>query len=257
MFKIKKKKLIYSAVSICCVVSLALLIPAIKTPFLNLLKNPLVILTLLKREVRGLIFYHRNFIQNEKLIRQADLLEKKLNESADVYLENKRLQSLLSFKENSPYKVIAARVIGSGSDAFSSLVIIDKGSSQGIRRGFVAVSYLGLIGRVVEASGSTSKVMLINDPNLSVSARVLRSRQEGLVSGSLSGSLNMRYLPADSDIKISDTIVTSGLSQAYPKGIIIGRVSGLGEEYSGLSRYAIIKPAVNLYNLEELLIIIP
>jgi len=119
----------------------------------------------------------------------------------------------------------------------------------------VAITYLGLAGRVVETTDTTSKIMLINDPNLSVSCIVQRSRQEGLVSGSLGSFLIMRYLPKEADIKVSDVILTSGLTNLYPKGLLVGTVAEVGEELSGLARYAIIKPAVELYNIEEVLII--
>jgi rod shape-determining protein MreC len=118
------------------------------------------------------------------------------------------------------------------------------------------VNYLGLVGRVIEVSGSASKIMLINDPNLSVSAIAQRSRQEGLVTGTLGNSLVMKYLPADADIEISDTVVTSGFSSNYPKGILIGTVTSINTEFSGLSRYALIKPAAGLSGLEEVLIIV-
>jgi len=119
------------------------------------------------------------------------------------------------------------------------------------------ISYLGLLGRVVEVSQSSSKVMLINDPALSVSAINQRSRQEGLVCGTLGNTLVMRYLPKDADIQASDIIVTSGLTDIYPKGLIIGTVVEVGEEFSGLSRYANIKPATDLSAVEEVLVIIP
>ncbi|MDD5596088.1 MAG: rod shape-determining protein MreC, partial [Candidatus Omnitrophica bacterium] len=133
----------------------------------------------------------------------------------------------------------------------------NKGSNSWIKRGFVVMSYIGLLGRVVETSQYSSKVMLLNDPSLSVSAIDQRSRQEGLVCGTLESSLVMRYLPKDADIAVSDVIITSGLTNIYPKGLIIGTVVEIGEEFSGLSRYASIKPAVNLSSIEEVLIIIP
>ncbi len=213
--------------------------------------------TLITREAGGIIFYHHNMAQNEKLKREIDFLRQKLNTLNEVYLENKRLNSLISFKQKTPYRVVPARVIGRSADNWSSIIIIDKGSNNGIRRGFVAVSYLGLVGRVIEVSNSVSKVMLINDPNLGVSSLVQRSRQEGLVSGTLGRSLIMKYLPKDADVQPSDTVVTSGLTSAYPKGLVIGTVVNVGEEFSGLSRYAVIIPAVNLSSIEEVLIIIP
>lgn len=254
-FKTKKKSLIYYALLFCLFSLLSLLIPAVRSPFLNILKNPLEILTLIKREVGGIIFYHSNLLQNEKLKKEIDSLRAKLIHLDELLLESKRLNNLLSLKEKSSYKVVAARVIGRSPDNWSSLIIINKGRYSGIRKGLVAVTHLGLIGRVIETTESTSKIMLMNDPNFAVSALVGRSRQEGLVSGTLGNSLIMRYLPRDCDIKLSDVIITSGLTQVYPKGLSIGRVVEIGEEFSGLSRYAIVKPTVDLSNLEEVLVI--
>jgi len=77
------------------------------------------------------------------------------------------------------------------------------------------------VGRITDVRSDTSTVTLINDPNISVSARVQRSRQEGLVCGSLGGTLLMKFLPKDCDIAAGDRIITSGLTAVYPKGILI------------------------------------
>lgn len=252
-----KKKLSYSAGFVLLLLFLSCLVPPLKSPALGILKYPISLANLIRREIGGIIFYHRNLIQNEKSGKEIDLLKQKINLLNEAYLENKRLHNLLSFKRKSPDKMVASRVIGLSADNWSSVIIVDKGTYEGVRAGCVAVTYLGLAGRVVEASAHTSKVMLIKDTNFSVSSMVQRSRQEGLVSGTLGGFLIMRYLPQDADIKASDAIITSGLTEAYPKGLLIGRVVDIGKEFSGLSRYAIIKPAVNLSSLEEVLIIIP
>ena len=215
-----------------------------------------MILRVITGEIKGIIFYHKNLVENQRLNNQIQLLQQKINLLQEAYLENSRLNDLIQFKKKLPYKVIAVKVIGRSPDNWSSMVIIDKGSSSGIKRDLVVLSYLGLLGRVIEASSSTAKVMLINDPNMAVSAIVQRSRQEGLISGTLGSSLVMRYLPKDCDIKVSDVVITSGLTENYPKGLLIGRVTDVGEEFSGLSRYAIVRPAVNLATIEEVLVVV-
>jgi rod shape-determining protein MreC len=257
VFKFKKKTLIYFSAVVLSLLLISGAITALRSPALSVLKFPLNILILIRREIGGMVFYHRNYIENEILRKETDFLKQKLRTVEDIYLENKRLSNLLSLKQRSPYKVIAARVISRSADSWSSLIMIDKGSYHGIRRGFVVISYLGLIGRVVEVNRDTSKIMLLNDPNTGVAAMVGRSRQEGVVSGTMGSALVMRYLSPDADIKVSDTILTSGLTAVYPKGLLVGTVVRVGEEFSGLSRYAVIKPAVNLSNTEEVLIIIP
>lgn len=255
--KFKNKRLAYFAGVACLVLILSATIPALRAPLLESLKIPLTFFSLIKREIRGVIFYHRNFMQNEKLQKEINLLKEKLNNLEEISQENVRLRTLLSFKQDSPYKVIVARVIGRSPESWSSVVIIGKGKSQGIKEGMAVRDYRGLVGRVSEVSESTSKITLINDPNFGVSAIVQRSRQEGLVGGALGGLLVMRYLPNEADIEISDVIVTSGLTALYPKGLLIGTVVDIGSDFSGLSRYATVKPAAELSRIEEVLVIVP
>ncbi len=256
MFKVTKKNLIYAVAVIGGIILFSSAILSVRPRACAIIKSPLVILRVITGEIKGIIFYHKNLVENQRLNNQIQLLQQKINLLQEAYLENSRLNDLIQFKKKLPYKVIAVKVIGRSPDNWSSMVIIDKGSSSGIKRDLVVLSYLGLLGRVIEASSSTAKVMLINDPNMAVSAIVQRSRQEGLISGTLGSSLVMRYLPKDCDIKVSDVVITSGLTENYPKGLLIGRVTDVGEEFSGLSRYAIVRPAVNLATIEEVLVVV-
>lgn len=256
MVKFKKKSITYFVLCVFLLILLSSSIPALRAALLNVLKYPLHFLTLLRREARGMIFYHRNLVKSEILKKEIDLLKQKLNSMDEVSLENARLKELLSFKDKSPFKVVAARVIARSPDNWSSLIIIDKGGYNGIKKGMVVINHLGLVGRVIETTESNAKIMLINDTNFAVSCIVKRSRQEGLASGILGNSLMMKYLSAEADIKPSDTILTSGLTDLYPKGLVIGSVVEIGEEFSGLARYAVIKPAVELSSIEEVLVIV-
>lgn len=213
-------------------------------------------MTAARRETGGLVFFHRNYIQNETLRNEIGFLKQKLNTLNELSFENQRLKKLLSLKQETTFKVVAAQVIAHSPDNWGSVVIVGKGSSNGIKHGMAAITYLGLAGRVIETTQYTSKIMLINDTNLGVSAIVQRSRQEGLVSGTLGNNLIMRYLAEDADIKAQDIIVTSGLNEGYPKGLLIGTVTDISKDFSGLSRFAIIKPAIDLSGIEELLIIV-
>jgi len=256
VLKLTKKNLSYLAISVVALLLLSSISPALRAPVITTLRSPLKLFTFVCRETGALIFFHHNYSQNERLAKENSFLRNKINEAGEIYQENQRLKELLSFKQKTPFRVIAASVIGHAADNWSSVVIVDKGENSGIRRGQAVINYLGLVGRVIETARSTSKIMLINDPNLSVSAIVQRSRQEGLITGTLGNSMAMKYLPADADIEVSDTILTSGFTSNYPKGILIGTVAGIGAESSGLSRYAIVKPAVDLSGLEEVLIIV-
>jgi len=254
--KKKFKSLITYLVFFLVTVLIACLIPAVRNIATDTLKFPLNIFTLLNREIRAIIFYHRNFVENEKLKKEAALLRQQLSMAEESARENRRLKSLIGFKQNTPLGLVAARVIARDPSNWSSVIIIDKGKDNGLRPSLAVITEKGLVGKVTEVGKTTSKIMLITDPNLGVSALLARSREEGLVSGTLENLLIMRYLPKDVDMKVSDIVISSGLSQIFPKGIIIGKVIEVGTEFSGLSRFAIIKPAVNLSTLEEVLVII-
>lgn len=256
MINFRNKSIIRTGIiSLFC--ALALLISgAFRQPFLDSLRNPLIVLELAKREIKALIFFHHNYVENQQMHRDLSVLSGKVQEAKECIIENVRLRNLLSLKERSTYLTVASRVIGRSPDNWHCAVIIDKGKKHGIKRGNVVINTDGLVGRVIEVTYITSKVLLVNDPEMGVSAMIQRSRHEGLISGSLSATLMLKYLNKETDVIAGDEIITSGLTEVYPKGILIGKVTEVVDEPTGMGRFAIVKPAANLEGLEELLIIL-
>jgi rod shape-determining protein MreC len=257
VFKLPRKTLINFILAACAVLLASNFLSCIKNPTQKISKPHLSLLGLAKRELSGIIFYHRNMIQAENLQNEVGLLRWRLFDLRELSQENDRLKDLFNFKQKSSLRLVGARVIARSPDSWSSSVIIDKGRYNGIKPGMVVVSPRGLVGSIAESADNTSKVLLINDPNQGISSIVQRSRQEGLVSGTLGTHLIMRYLPEDAQIIVGDVIVTSELSRIYPKGLLVGRVVNIGREFAGLNRYALVKPEVELTSLEEVLVIIP
>jgi rod shape-determining protein MreC len=257
VFNLKDKKLIPFLVVVSLLIFVAISISILRAPILAVSRPPFSLFVFLQRELGGMLFYHHNLVENTRLNRENELLKYKLNALNEAHLENARLKKILDLKQKSSFRVIAARVIIRPADNWSCGLVIDKGSAQGIKKGLAVATFSGLAGRVVETTGSTAKVMLLNDPNLGVSGLVQRSRQEGLVCGTLGANLLMKYLSDNADIKEGDTIVSSGLNDTYPKGLLIGTVIDIGRDLSGLSRFAVVKPAIDLSNIEEVLVIIP
>lgn len=251
------KKAVSFLVGLVLLVSSSLVIPSLRPAALTVLRLPLKVFSFVGGEVKALVFFHRNAVDAQRLRQRNDLLTAQLHRLEDISRENVRLRSLLDLPQHAGYKVIPAAVIGRDPSNWSSAVIIDKGQLRGVRKGCVVVNFLGLVGRVVEAGPRAAKVALVNDPALSVSCRLQRTRIEGLVSGSLGGYLVMKFLPKDADVAVGDSVVTAGLSAVYPKGILVGTVTSVAHEFSGVSMYALIKPAVELSALEEVLVIIP
>jgi rod shape-determining protein MreC len=257
VFKLPRKTLIHSVFIACAVFLFFLSFSSFKNSTQKTFKAHLSLIGLLKREFAGIIFYHRNMVELGKSNNEVETLRRKLFDLREFEQENARLKGLLSFKQKSPLRLVSARVIARSPDSWSSSVLIDKGRFNGIRRGMAVINAQGLVGRVAESVDNSSKIFLVNDPSQGISSIVQRSRQEGLVNGYLGSNLIMRYLPEDAKITVGDIIITSEFSQVYPKGLLVGKVINIAKEFSGLSLYAVVKPAADLSSIEEVLVIIP
>lgn len=256
MLKITRRQFPLLITSIIGIIPILIFSAHLKSWLLNILTFPLDISSGFISDARALLNY-RSFL-NENLQLKKEILKAQ----RDVILikelrqENERLKKLLSFKEESAQRIAAARIIARDPNNWSRGIVINKGSKQGIKAGNAVITELGLVGRVLETSVGASKIILISDLDNAVSALIQRSRVEGLVTGTLLGGLAMRYLEKDSDVLAGDIVLTSGLTKNYPASILIGEVKEVKEEPQGLGRYCVIKPAVDLRKVEEVLVII-
>jgi len=194
--------------------------------------------------------------ENKILWERLDLLTRMAEEAQAVNDENARLKNLLNFQKTISYVSIAAEVIGRDPSNWSNSIIIDKGTSNGIKQNMAVMSMRGLVGRIVEAGRNSSKVLLITDPNLKVGVMILRNRQGGVMVGRPGGRCKVVYISLDSDAKAPDKIMTAGFGSVFPKGILIGSIEKVGKEEGRLYKYAIVKPSQDLSKLEEVLCIV-
>jgi len=193
--------------------------------------------------------------ENKKLKAKVKILEARLAHLEEISLENKRLRKLLDFQERLDYESIAARVIGKDPSNWEEMIYIDAGSEDGIKEGAGVAADRGVVGKVVEIGNTISKVVLLNDPDFKLGSVVQRSREKGLVSGTLSRVCRMIYIPIDADVKIGDKVISSGSYEGFPDGLLIGEIIDIFEDRGGLYQSAIIEPSVDLDRLEEVLCI--
>jgi rod shape-determining protein MreC len=194
--------------------------------------------------------------ENKILHDRVDLLTRMQEETLAINDDNARLRNLLDFRKMIPYTSIPAQVIGRDPSNWSNSLIIDKGSSSGIKADMAVMSTRGLVGRIVEAGKLSSKALLITDPNLKVGVLIRRNRQGGILTGRPGGRCKIIYISLDSDVKAGDKVMTAGFGSVFPKGILIGEIEKVGREEGRLYKYAILKPSQDLSRLEEVLCII-
>lgn len=198
--------------------------------------------------------------ENEALKNQvAELLQYKQN-LVEYQKENQELRSLLGFRNRSfQYDLEAAEVIARDPGNWFNVITIDKGESHGIEKDMAVITDKGLVGYILSTTSNTSKVMLITDERSSVSAMIQRTRDNGVVKGTIdpapNGYLKMVFLPHDANLVKGDIVISSGLGGLIPKGIVIGEVEEANKESHELMQYAIIKPSVDFLKLERVFVI--
>lgn len=173
----------------------------------------------------------------------------------EIELVNDRLRALLDFKQSMNRQVISAEVIGKDPSTWFKSVIIDKGRADGVQIGFPVVVPQGIVGQVTEASSHYAKVLLIIDQNNAVDGLVQRTRARGIVKGASAGRCVFKYALRKNDIRVGDTIISSGLDRVFPKGIRIGSVAGVVKRNAGIFQEVIVKPFADFEKLEEVLVI--
>ncbi|MFW5786948.1 MAG: rod shape-determining protein MreC [Halanaerobiales bacterium] len=196
--------------------------------------------------------------ERNELKKEVAELEREKQQMENIKRENKRLRELLAFKDFVDYKTEGAKVIGHGPSTLQNKIIINKGRNEGIEEKMPVISYNGiLVGRVESAGNSSARIQMINDPDFVVAGIVQReeSRAAGIVKGTNDDVSIMEKIGWDEDIVEEDLILTSGLSDSYPRGIPIGRVIKVEEDNYGVSQKAEISLFIDSRTIEEVLVI--
>ena len=197
--------------------------------------------------------------QLKQMKTQNDKLSLENQQLREFKAEAQRLRTLLDYKQanQEQYDLVVAGVIGRQPNNWFKFITIDKGARDGISQGMPVISADGLVGRVSNVSFNSSQVTLITDREMAVGAIVQNTREtQGIIEGmGESHTLRMINIPYYSKINRYERVVCSGLSQFYPKGILIGYVQSVEKEANGLLLTAAITPAVAFDKLEEVMVI--
>jgi len=173
----------------------------------------------------------------------------------EAVLENKRLKELLKLLESRQQYIAAARVLSRGTDQWSHTLVLDKGQKDGVSKDMSAITPKGFAGKTFNVTGSYSKLLLLTDINFSAAVRLQESRKEGVISGTGTRKVILKYIPYEDELKVGDIVITSGLDQLFPPGIPVGFVSKIDKQGTAHFQYIEVTPYVDDSKMEEVLII--
>jgi rod shape-determining protein MreC len=176
-------------------------------------------LTNLQRENAEL--RQRQLAQANLLLRQAHLDE-----------ENRRLRALLDMQERIDAPARAAEILYAARDPFARRIVIDRGISHSLETGQAVIDDLGVVGQVTRVFPLTSEVTLLTDKNQAIPVQVARNGLRAVLAGAGSGTMELKFLPANADVQPGDTLVTSGLDGIYIPGLPVAKVASIDRDNS-------------------------
>jgi rod shape-determining protein MreC len=190
--------------------------------------------------------------ENEELRAANSLLE-------NLETEVNRLNRALGFREQSPFKLLPARVISRDSATWWNTCTIGGGSKNGIAPDMAVVTENGLVGKVATVGKDVAVVLLISDESLRVSVAIEGTQEQGIVSGTRASStyapdLRIRFLSKTAKLQPGMKVLTAGAGGVFPSGVVVGTVKDFSaKELEGI---ATVTPAVALAEIQDVFVII-
>lgn len=160
--------------------------------------------------------------------RQMALIGLRANQVAPLAQENARLRQLLALRERIETPAQAAEVLYDVADPYARRVLIDRGSLDGVAPGSPVLDEFGVLGQVTRVFPLLSEVSLLIDPEQAIPVLNLRSGVRGVAYGDPvaghGGGMELRFMPANADLREDDLLATSGVDGLYPPGLPVARV---------------------------------
>ena len=194
--------------------------------------------------------------ENDRLRKELAHLKAEKVRLQEVVQAHERLKKILNLKTDQEGPAQVAEVVGRGPSPFLQTLYINKGRKDALSRGMPVIHPDGLVGRIEKTSRHYAKVLLLNDPNFAIDCLSLRSRVRGVLTGFLGeGHCQVKYVVRTEDIKTGDLMVTSGLDQVFPKGLVLGWVNKVVSQTKGNFLYIEVIPAARVSRIEEVLVL--
>lgn len=195
--------------------------------------------------------------ENDKLKQQQVANAQTLQAVQQLSAENTQLRKLLAANERLPVKSVMSEILYDARDAFTRKIVLDRGSQHGVAPGQPVIDDVGVVGQVTRVFPFTSEVTLLTDKDQAIPVQVVRSGLRSIAYGQgHSGSLDLRFMPANADVKNGDVLVTSGIDGVYPAGLAVAKVEQVESKSSDAFARIVCQPLAGIDRNRQLLILL-
>jgi rod shape-determining protein MreC len=198
--------------------------------------------------------------ENERLGYENARLLQQVRDLEAVERENERLRTMLVLRDQVPGEKISARVIAKDISPLFRVVRVrlDRGRDDRVVPGMPVVSTEGLVGQVSRVEDRYADVMLTVDEGSAVDVVVQRTGSRGILRGtgeSDNYKSRIQYLLRADEVRVGDTVYTSGLGRRFPPNLKVGTITNVEKRDFGLYQLAEVTPSVNFTRLEEVFVL--
>ncbi len=202
--------------------------------------------------------------ENDALKERIIALESEKRDLENIIGKTDYLRNEAKLLESTTHNLITAEIVSKEPGNWYDRFVIDKGAKDGVTKGDTVVQGVqiegnlyqeGIVGRVVDVGGNWSKVITIIDELNSISFKVTRTQDGGILSGNVDGSINGYFFDSKADVIVGDKLYTSGLGGSYLKDIYIGEVSEVFNDENELTKRISITPAINFKKIYKVFVI--
>jgi len=195
-------------------------------------------------------------LNENRALRELNLqLSTEVVRMRSALIENARLRKMLALREVSEKTLIAADVVGVINVEMRSYVTINKGISDGIKRGMPVRTDAGLVGSIIGVSENYAVIETINNRHIKIASLIQRSSVQGILTWQGQDEYLLTNIPNTYDVQIGDVLVTSQFSKKYPSEMPIGQVIDINDDLGSLFYKINVLPFANLRSLEQVFVI--
>jgi rod shape-determining protein MreC len=166
--------------------------------------------------------------ENERLLAENIALKVENADCADRARENEAIRKELGILPRDQFEFVSAEVTGQDDASSGNALLINKGEVSGIRKGLAVIVGKGvLVGRVVETTPFSARVLLLSDSESAVNAVAGEMEARGVVRGEYGLGLVLDMVLQSDTLRVGDEIITSGLGGDVPRGLLIGTATSV------------------------------
>jgi rod shape-determining protein MreC len=173
-----------------------------------------------------------------------------------IEAENQHLRRLVHLQGQAAPSghTVTGQVVARDPNAWLQTLVLDVGRDNHLRPGLAVLSDGGVVGQLADVSPASSRVQTITSHGAMTAATITTRHAAGVLYGVDGRTMELRYLDPSAGVKAGDLVTTSG-GDRYPEGLSIGRVTQVKPSTDGASVTAVVRPAVPLDTVKDVLVV--